>query len=118
MEKGEQTITAESGIIYKIYKISCAVRRIGEYQDLLKYEQPLEYHLIRPNPRRRWRLAIRPPPPSAGSRKPEGRQPTKGHEPVENVRRRVQRKYRRSPAARSQGTKNRDNTFKKCDTED
>ena len=38
MEKGEQTLTAESGIIYKIYKISCAVRRIGEYQDLLKYE--------------------------------------------------------------------------------
>ena len=68
MEKGEQSLTAESGIIYKIYKISCAVRRIGEYQDLLKYEQPLEPHSLPAHSRRRWRLALRPTPPPAGGR--------------------------------------------------
>lgn len=99
MEKGEQTLTAESGIIYKIYKISCAVRRIGEYQDLLKYEQPLEHHPINPNPSRRWRLAIRPPPSSAGGRKPPCRQPTERHELVEDVRRGIQGEHRRPPAA-------------------
>ena len=65
----------------------------------MHHEQFMEYPIIRPNPRRRWRLAVRPPPSSAGGRKPPCRQPTKGHEPVEDVRRRVQGKHRRSPAA-------------------
>ena len=74
-------------------------RRTGEYQDLLKNEQPLEHHPINPNPRRRWRLVVRPPPSPSGGRKPEGRQPPKRHELVENVRRGVQGKHCRPPAA-------------------
>ena len=43
--------------------------------------------------------AVRPPPPSPGGRKPEGRQPPKRHELVEDVRRGIQGKHRRPPAA-------------------
>ena len=84
MEKGEQSLTPPISIFNSQFSI---------------YEQPLEHPLILPDPRRRWWMAVRPPPPSAGGRKPEGRQPTEGYESVEDVRRRVQRKHRRSPAA-------------------
>ena len=78
----------------------------------------MEYPPIRADPRRRWRLAVRPPPSPSRGRKPEGRQSPKGHELVEDVRRRIQREYCRPPAARSQGITNRNNTLTQCNTED
>ena len=65
----------------------------------MHHEQFMEHPIVRPNPRRRWRLAVRPPPPSAGGRKPPCRQPTERHELVEDVRRGIQGEHRRSPAA-------------------
>ena len=44
-------------------------------------------------------------PPGGGE--PEGRQPPEGHGLVEDVRTRVQREHRRTPAAGSQGIENR-----------